>query len=86
MRELLDGLLVESLDELGYPRDISTYKVIIKNTVGISMIRNTQGNASLEEFLEDIRSTFKSESENQVQIDFTFHNQFKKHSTTKFQF
>ena len=34
MRELLDGLLVESLDELGYPRDISTYKVIDKNVDG----------------------------------------------------
>eukprot|EP00090_Calanus_glacialis_P009715 TRINITY_DN18105_c0_g1_i1.p1 TRINITY_DN18105_c0_g1~~TRINITY_DN18105_c0_g1_i1.p1 ORF type:complete len:655 (+),score=221.26 TRINITY_DN18105_c0_g1_i1:2-1966(+) len=64
MRDLLDNLLVESLDELGYPRDMSTYK----------------GNTALEEFLEDIRHTFKSESENQVQQRIAFENREKENT------
>ena len=37
MRDLLDNLLVESLDELGYPRDMSTYKVIFRSISQFSL-------------------------------------------------
>ena len=51
MRDLIDTFLVDTLEELGYPRDFST----IENT------------GEIGEFLENLRSQFKTESEVQVQ-------------------
>ena len=50
MRDLLDNLLIESLEDLGYPRDFSTVR----------------GKPDLEVFLDGIRQTLRSESESQV--------------------
>ena len=50
MRDLVDNLLIESLEDLGYPRDFSTLT----------------GKPDLELFLNDMRQTFRSESESQV--------------------
>ena len=50
MRDLVDNLLIESLEDLGYPRDFSTIT----------------GKPDLELFLNGIRQTLRSESENQV--------------------
>ena len=50
MRDLLDNLLIESLEDLGYPRDFST----------------VSGKPDLEVFLDGIRQTLRSESESQV--------------------
>ena len=50
MRDLLDNLLIESLEDLGYPRDFSTVR----------------GKPDLEVFLDRIRQTLRSESESQV--------------------
>ena len=51
MRDLMDTFLVDTLEELGYPRDFSTFT----------------GNPEIETFLDEIRTLFKSESEAQVQ-------------------
>ena len=50
MRDLVDTLLIESLEDLGYPRDFSTIT----------------GKPDLEVFLNGIRQALRSESENQV--------------------
>ena len=50
MRDLLDNLLIESLEDLGYPRDFST----------------VTGKPDLVVFLDGIRQTLRSESESQV--------------------
>ena len=50
MRDLVDTLLIESLEDLGYPRDFSTIT----------------GKPDLEVFLTGIRQALRSESENQV--------------------
>ena len=50
MRDLVDTLLIESLEDLGYPRDFSTIT----------------GKPDLESFLNGIRQALRSESENQV--------------------
>ena len=52
MRDLIDTLLVETLEEQGYPRDFSTA---------------TFNQPEMVEFIENIRNVFRSESENQVQ-------------------
>ena len=68
MRDLLDSFLQESLTELGYPPDINTYKVV-KLEIGAvfcSSWLGLQGDPKLEQFLEEMRQIFKSESENQV--------------------
>jgi hypothetical protein len=51
MRVLLEELLAESLQELGYPTDLATYR----------------GNEELEGFLEEIREVFRSGTNEQVQ-------------------
>ena len=50
MRDLVDTLLIESLEDLGYPRDFSTLT----------------GKPDLESFLNGIRQALRSESESQV--------------------
>ena len=71
MRDLLDSFLQESLTELGYPSDINTYKAGLTVTLEISAVfcyfwLVLQGDPKLEQFLEEMRQIFKSESENQV--------------------
>ena len=51
MRDLIDTFLVDTLEELGYPKDFST-------------ITNT---GEIGEFLDDLRNQFRTESEVQVQ-------------------
>ena len=50
MRDLVDNLLIESLEDLGYPRGFSTLT----------------GKPDPESFLNNIRQAFRSESEIQV--------------------
>ena len=51
MRDLIDNFLVEILEEQGYPKDFSEFT----------------GKPEMEFFLDNIRSIFRTESENQVQ-------------------
>ena len=51
MRDLIDNFLVEILEEQGYPKDFSDFT----------------GKPEMESFLDNIRSIFRTESENQVQ-------------------
>ena len=51
MRDLIDNFLVEILEEQGYPKDFSEFT----------------GKPEMESFLDNIRSIFRTESENQVQ-------------------
>ena len=51
MRDLIDNILMEILEEQGYPKDFSDFT----------------GKPEMESFLDNIRSIFRAESENQVQ-------------------